>query len=320
MITNNTVAERNLNKKNMTTLMGYLRNTLLLMCLFLTTSCYGSNTSSEIVLVGSTPGDEYIKSMLAISADTKIDFIRWNLKLDNKNAFFLDITYGESQPNTLGFKGDGRKKIIIGTYLIIKNRKDNHFKEVYQLKSDALSEKISLVKINENLFHILTPQNQLMIGNGGWSYSLNRKDSVDSGKILISSPKPEDKSLQLVFDGRTPCLEIAAAHPEMNASSSCFKLKWRLILNRDSVTFLPTTCAIRNIVDNQPRDVSGKWTIIKGTVTNPEAIIYKIQVDNLAEPILFLVGDENVLFFLHRNHKPFIGNENFSFAMNKRVQ
>src|SRR5690606_23546157 len=101
----------------------------------------------------------------------------------------------------------------------------------------------------------------LMVGNGGWSYSLNRESPVDSGKILISSSVSEDKSLQLVFDGRTPCQEIAAEHPEMNASPSCFKLKWRLILNRDSVTHLPATCIIRKVVDNEPRDISGKWTI-----------------------------------------------------------
>ena len=35
--------------------------------------------SSDITLVASTPGDEQIKSLLAISAETKVDFIRWNL-------------------------------------------------------------------------------------------------------------------------------------------------------------------------------------------------------------------------------------------------
>lgn len=296
-----------------------LRNTLLLLCLFLNTFCSGSNASQEIILVGSTPGGESIKSILSISTDTKIDFIRWNLKLDNNNNFVLNITYGESQPNTLDFKDTGRKQIINGTYQI-KKQENHYFKEVYQLKSNALSENIVLAKINENLFHILTSDSQLMIGNGGWSYSLNRQNSVDAGEILISSPKLVDKSLQLVFDGRTPCHEIATSHPEMKANSGCFKLKWKLTLNKDSITFFPTTCTIRNIVDNQPRDISGKWTIIEGTKTNPEAIIYRIQVDNLANPMLFLVGDENVLFFLDQNYHPFIGNRDFSFTMNKRVQ
>jgi hypothetical protein len=62
---------------------------------------------------------------------------------------------------------------------------------------------------------------------GGWSYSLNRKDTVSSDEILFSSTISDDKSIKLVFDGRTPCQEIAAEHPEMNAGQSCFKLKWR---------------------------------------------------------------------------------------------
>lgn len=303
----------------MTTFMVPFRNILSLIWLFLATSCSATNNEWKIDLVGSTPGDASVKSMLSISADTEIDFIKWDLKLDGKNAFVLNITYGASQPNTLGFKGGGEKKTIKGSYLVTKNR-DNPFKEVYRLRPDDLSEKISLVKISENTFHILTSENKLMIGNGGWSYSLNRKIPFDSGKILISSPVPDDTSLQLVFDGRTPCREFVTEHPEMNASPSCFKLKWRLILNRDPLTHLPTTCIIRNIVDNQPRNISGKWKIIKGTATNPNAIIYSVVVDNLAEPVLLLVGDENVLYFLDKNSELLTGNENFGFVLNKKKQ
>lgn len=304
----------------MATLKSFLRSTILLLSFLLSISCAPKAFTSEIVLVGSTPGDEIIKSMLSIPVDTKIDFIKWNLKLDNKNSFVLNLVFGESQPNTLGFKNGGEKRIINGTFTPYENGEKSNFQEIYQLKSSSLPEKILLVKLNQNLFHLLTPQNQLMNGNGGWSYSLNRKNPVVSDKILFSSTTSDDQSLQLVFDGRTPCQEIAVEHPEMNADQSCFKLKWRLILNWDSVTHQPTTCAIRNIVNNQPRNISGKWKIINGTETNPHAVIYKIEVGNLAEPILLLVGDENVLFFLDKNNEPLIGNEDFSFALNKKIE
>lgn len=303
----------------MITVKTFMLNILLLMCVFITSCCSAGDINPEIILIGSTPGDESIKTILTIPNETKVDFIRWNLILDNKKKFVLNITYGESRPNTLDFISTG-KQTIKGTYLIVKNHDENRFKEIYQFKSDDLPEIISIVKINENLFHILTPQNKLMIGNGAWSYSLNRKFPIDLGEILISSPLPDDKSIQLVFEGKTPCQEIATEHPEMNASPSCFKIKWKLILNRDSVTHEPTTCTIRNIVNNQPRDTNGRWTIIKGTATNAEAIIYNVQADNFSGPILFFLGDENVLFFLDKDKNPFIGNENFSFTMNKRVQ
>lgn len=301
----------------MTTVKTFILIAILLLCIFLTASCSERNIKPGIILTGSTPGDELIKTMLTIPADTKVDFIRWNLLLDDNYAFILDIIYGESQPNTLGFK-NVNKQTIKGKYLVEKKHEGSRFKEIYQLRRDDFPEIISFVKINENLFHILTPQGRMMTGNGGWSYSLNRKGPVNSDKILISSPVPDEKSLQLVFDGRTPCREIATEHPEMNASTSCFKLKWRLILNRDSVTYLPATCSIRTIVDNEPQAVTGTWTIIK--VEESNTIIYKIQIDDLAKPFMLLLADENVLFFLDKDNNPLIGNEDFSFALNKSVQ
>lgn len=303
------------NGKMVTFMVSFLKMVFAMVVLF-SSSCSVANT--RIDLVGSTPGDDAIKAMLSISADTKVDFIRWDLKLDSKNAFVLNITYGESQPNTLGFKGGGEEETINGSYLIAKNQ-HGRFKEIYELKSDDLAGTISLVRITENIFHILTSQRQLMVGNGGWSFSLNRKAPVDTEKILISSSVSDDRSLRLVFDGRTPCQEFAAENAEVNASPSCFKLKWRVTLNRDSVTYLPTTCTVRSIVDNQPRDISGKWQIIKGTATNPDAVIYKIMVDDLMDPILLLASDENVLFFLDKNSTPFTGNADFSFALNRKI-
>lgn len=266
-------------------------------------------------LIGSTPGDEHVKTMLAIPAETKVDFIRWNVTLGIKQDFVLDIHYGESQPNTLGFKGNGEKKTFKGTYSVSESI---DFKEVYHLNCAGFPTEITIAKLSENLYHLLTPQGRLLIGNGGWSYTLNRKYPDHPAEISVATRSTAaDKSLQLIFEGRTPCQEIAGEHPEMMASASCFKIKWRLVLHRDSITLQPTTCTIRNIVDNQPRDVPGKWEVIHGTATNPHAIIYSIQADNLTGPMLFFSGDENILFFLDRNYVPMIGNADFSFTMNR---
>lgn len=272
----------------------------------------------ETVLVGSTPGDDLIKSMLSISSTTQVDFIKWNLKLSNNNTFELTINYGESKPNTLGFKGGGQTNSSRGSFVIHTSPENKNFREIYQLKNSSFARPISMVKLNENLFHILTSDNQLMIGNGGWSYSLNRSVPVNSDKVLISSDVSDKRTPQVVFDGRTPCREFALEHPEMNASPACFKLKWRLILNRDSITYSPTTCVIRMVIDNQPRDVTGKWTITRGTADNPDNISYKIETDP-GTSISFLVGDDHVLFFLDKNGNPFIGNEDFSFTLNRRT-
>jgi hypothetical protein len=256
--------------------------------------------------------------MLSISTATQVDFIKWNLNLNDNKTFALNIVYGESQPNTLGFKSGGQTKRFQGSFAVDTSPENKAFREVYQLKSHSLAGTISLVKLSENLFHILTSDNQLMIGNGGWSYSLNRANSVPLKKILIWSAVSDEKAMQVIFDGRTPCQEISAEHPEMNASGTCFKLKWKLILNRDSITNAPTSCIIRKVVDNQPQDVTGKWTIVQKTTENPDVVIYKIETGT-DPPISFLAGDNHVLFFLDKDGNPFVGNENFSFTLNRRV-
>jgi len=194
-------------------LKSFLTYILLLPVILFTSSCSGAGSSpSEIAFVGSTPGDELIKSMLTLHPATMVDFIRWNLTLNDtkpdKNTFILSILFGEAQPNTLGFKGGGEKALFKGEFTVSKNENKNINGEIYHLKSSQLPSGISMVKLNDNLFHILTPHSQLMIGNGGWSYTLNRKEPINSLAVLpaltTSSTLTNDTSLQVVFDGRTP--------------------------------------------------------------------------------------------------------------------
>lgn len=288
-------------------------------------ACVNTSASGahDIVFVGSTPGDESVKSMLSIPVETNVDFIRWNMTLSATNTFALDIVFGESQPNTLGFKNQGYKRSIKGTYVISQNVNKGVNQSVYRLKSDGLPVEMALAKINDNLLHLLAPQNQLMVGNGGWSYSLNRKIPVNTVAQPITIATPPTSTLdtlsQIVFDGRTPCQEIASDHPELNARASCFKLKWRITLNRDSITHLPSTYTIRKVVNNQLGNVSGKWAVIRGTAANPHAVIYQLNPDKPAEAFSFLVADDNVLFWLNKDNEPYIGNEDFSFTLNRKL-
>jgi hypothetical protein len=304
----------------MTALKAFIRSMLLMAGVCLTGFSPPVSNTFDVVLHGSTPGDEVVRSMLSIPADLDIDFIRWNLRLSERKTFVLDLVFGAAQPNTLGFKGGGQKRTVNGTYIVAKHGSGFSFREVYHLKSNRFADKVSLVKLSDNVFHLLTPQNRLMSGNGGWSYSLSKMNPSTTNEILFSSAMSDDRSLQTVYDGRTPCREIARDHPEMNASEHCFKLKWRLILNRDSISLLPSTYTMRKVVDNEPRDVSGKWTIIKGIAGNPGAVIYVIGTENPGEAISLLAGDDNVLFFLTRKNELYVGNGDFSFALNRKFQ
>jgi hypothetical protein len=282
--------------------------------LLLTVACHGQSSDAPVVFIGSTPGDDPVKSVLSISTGAKVDFIRWKLELMKSNKCFrLNINYGESQPNTLGFRQGGSFNSFQGTF---KEDKEG-FYSIYRLTSPAMGSDLVLAKVNDNLVHVLI-SGKLMVGNGGWSYTLNRDDGRNTALIPTLAPPGEilsDKTIQKVFEGRTPCREIAADHPEMNVSSECFKLKWKLVLNRDPSTHLPSTCVVRKVVDNEPRDVKGQWRIVKGVSTNPNAVIYTLEFDSPEESLSFLVGND-VLFFLGNNGALLTGNSDFSFTLN----
>ena len=67
---------------------------LLVICCSLNNACSQTEATDKragtIAFYGSTPGDEFIKSLLTIPADNKIDFIRWNLIL-NPNEWFNSV-------------------------------------------------------------------------------------------------------------------------------------------------------------------------------------------------------------------------------------
>lgn len=269
----------------------------------------------NLTLIGSTPGDAIIKKQLGIAAETKIDFIRWELKLEAPNKFALNIKFGENQPNTLGFVAGGQSKNFRGSYTVSKGQAI-----VYHLKTNSLT--LSIIQLNLNLYHILSPENKLLVGNGGWSYSLNNANIQKTEKALPALwgryTTANDRLTEVIFDGRTPCQDFAAEH-HMAVSDACFKLKWKLTLYRDSQSYQPTTYSYRKVVDSKAQDIRGIWTIKKGSPVNPDVVMYQLNPDKPSQTISLLVGDENVLFFLHQNQELFVGNADFSFTLNKRA-
>jgi hypothetical protein len=225
----------------------------------------------------------------------------------------LNLSYGVGKPNTLGFNADSGMQYISGSYTLAEHEQGQPFRKVYRFKPDGASGTFSFVLITADLMHVLDEAGQLMVGNGGWSYQLNRRKPLRESEIFIRTSGADTSSLRMVFDGRTPCREISAEHPEMNASSSCFKLKWRLILNRDPVTHRPTTFTIRKVVDNQPRDITGVWAEER----KDGMLIYTVDADKPGAAISFLVCDARILLFLDKAKRPYLGNELFSYAMNR---
>ncbi len=287
-------------------------------------SCSGASTaglSSKTVLVGSTPGDSLIKSMLTISLEKQVDFIRWDLTLGpadkDPKTFVLNIVFGKGQPNTSGFIGGGETMSFEGNYAVLKSQKG----DIYKLQIDKAADPISLIQINENIFHLLTLDNKLMIGNSGWSYTLSRKDPVANPSALLfsrSTSFQNETAKEVVFDGRTPCFEIASEY-NWTLERECHKLKWKLTLSRDTKTNQPIEYALQRTLE-RPNSLKGKWTILNGTTAGSGAMILTLDPDIPGKSILFLVGDENVLFFLDKQGRMYAGNGDFSYTLNRAAK
>jgi hypothetical protein len=286
-------------------------------------SQYSSNPATTFT--GSTPGGDFIRSVLKIPAETKCDFIKWTFSLEDKNPrkFKLSALYGEGQPNTPGFWGGGTKIEAEGNYIVINDMN----KVIYQLSSDKLAAPLFLIKINDNLLHFTFPDKQLLVGNSGWSYTLNRKDPLNNpysefrSQTISSSAAETDTAIRIVFEGRTPCRAIAK-ELNVNVGNECTKIKWQIVLYRDPVTLTPVSFKIGRIfvpVNNTHRQdsVTGRWSAVQGTKTNPDAVIYKLDIDKLQATLLLLKVDNNHLLFMDKDKNLLTGNSEFSYTLSR---
>lgn len=115
-----------------------------------------------------------------------------------------------------------------------------------------------------------------------------------------------------VFAGRTACQEFMK-DLNLDANPDCIKRKMKIILYQDSATGKPTTYETKGMAKWSGK---GKWFILQGTPTDPNATVFKVELD--ANTSLFLLkGDDNVLFILDRNKNFLLGNARFSYTLNR---
>ena len=81
---------------------------------------------------------------------------------------------------------------------------------IYRLKANEPERSIELRGFGDNLLHLLDDRGALMVGNGGWSYTLSKHGGAELG----APPRLErlhtvDSRAAGVFDGRTPCRRLA---------------------------------------------------------------------------------------------------------------
>lgn len=255
-------------------------------------------SEKERTFTGSTPAAPLVRSFLGISMADSIDFIRWKLVLED-GRYRLSCRYGIGQPNTNGFINGGAKIDLAGTCTKKGAR--------YELTNG--SNALTLVDLNGDLLHLLDTDKTLLVGNGGWSYTLNRTDP--SGHPYTGQPaSPFAFTDSVVFVGRTPCGIPGLARNY----TTCYKLKWKLTLYADGKSRLSGRYKVLGTAWRQQGSKTGTWQQMGTTNGNT---VYRLNDENGKLFLSLLQPDENILLFTDAQGRLLVGDEDFSYTLNK---
>lgn len=309
--------------------------TLFEVCFLITNSSSqtapGVGSSVLGVFEATTPCDDAPKALLKIPSGTKCEMMKWKLTL-YQNAktlapsdYKLACEYGLPKQGTRGFMEGSVTMKLNGNWTVSKGTNENAEAVVCQLRSDNSPVSLSFLRPDQNLLHFLDGDKRLMIGNGAWSYTLNRIDPIvpSPGKVTAKTssapPIATDSSIVGVFDGRTPCYKDLLELTGISAAG-CQIIKLRLTLSQDVSTHTPTTFEFQTIYvgkGDTKYTPKGKWRMTQGTKTDPQAIVYQLDSEKPNVSLLLQKADDNILFFLDKERNLLVGNNYSSYTLNR---
>jgi hypothetical protein len=249
--------------------------------------------------IGSTPADTVVRSFLGIPLSDSVDFIRWKLILKD-NQYQLYCNYGIGKANTNGFIDGGIKIELSGKY-----RKEKYY---YLLQNGTKT--LRVIELNEDLLHVADAGNSLLVGNGGWSYTLNNISSSGFVEVSIRGA-PIVFNDSMAFEGRTPCQVPGIIAP----GSLCYKLKWYIVLYANTQKNKPGTYKIFGTPWRREGGRTGNWKII---ARKKGQTIYQLNDDNENGFLYFLKLDDHIIIFTDARGKLLVGDEDFSYTLNRR--
>jgi hypothetical protein len=254
--------------------------------------------SQQINYTASTPAGQTVRDFLGINRSDSIDFIRWYVKLTNNKEFNLSCSYGISKPNTNGFIDE--KKIVLKGVLYFKDR-------VLTLRcSDKI---LSMLVLNDNILHLLNKDGSMMVGNGGWSYTLNSMTRVRTSEVYLKQ-QPAGFKDSIVFEGRTPCKGIeemmtGVFRPE------CYKKKWLVYLYKDHAG----ATSGRYRIGSTAGSYTGKWQLKESAGKT----IYQLELNN-GRSLSLLQVDKNIVYLMDTKGELMVGDHDFSYSLNRRIK
>ena len=321
-------------------------NVLLALTMLSVSACASANVSSptsapspippqgsEILSVfqGNTPCSAQARPLPQIPSDADCEQIIWSLTLYQDpqtkapTTYQLNSSYGVSKQGTNDLVGGGTAIVMDGPWTITTGTKSDADATVYQINPADPQTTVFFLKVNENMLHILSSEKNLLVGNGAWSYTLNRMDNQNPTERADPNsfpepparpplpPMPAGSSVFGVFDGRTPCDEQIVALLKTTSFPGCLKIKMRLTLYQDAATGAPSTYLFMGTSTFR----EGTWEIVHGMDGDSDAVIYQLHLDEGQPPVSFLHVDENHLYLMDRDMNLLVGNELFSYTLSR---
>ena len=130
--------------------------------------------------VASIPCSTGSRPLPGIPLSQDCELIQLDLKLLQDQVkktpvgFILHYRFGMALNNTHGLVGGGNVREMKGTWTIASGGSANPRSIIFRLADSATGSIISLMKLNDDLLHLLDNQGHLMIGTAAWSYTLNK--------------------------------------------------------------------------------------------------------------------------------------------------
>jgi len=272
-----------------------MKTVILILSMLVTVACANSEEKSY---TASTPAAPVVRSFLGIPLTDSIDFIRWKITF-NSNRYILNCSYGIGKPNTNGFINGGKKVELSGELKKEKN--------IYHLQNG--DKVLKVAELNTDLLHLLDSDNRPLVGNGGWSYAINNMFPLVTDQTNMSAKQTPLKD-SMAFEGRTPCGVPGIIAP----GALCYKLKWYIVFYADPAINQPTTYRLFGTPYRKEGGLKGTWKIVTG---KDGRIIYQLNDKSGKAFINLLKTDENILWFTDQKGKLLVGNEDFSYALNR---
>jgi hypothetical protein len=158
--------------------------------------------------------------------------------------------------------------------------------------------------------------------------------------LSTALPTPDQSLIMeeavVLFTGTTPCSNIIRPlhnipkEPDCKWNECrCLMVEWKLALYKHPITKEPTKyklTSINRFVINETNMPStpgtraereGRWTIIRGTKRDPDAVVYRLNPGNTEISVDMLKLGDNLLHLLDDEESFMIGNEFYSYTLNR---